>query len=197
MSLLRDAELAELDERFGPGRPRKVSIGTTRDGYEYWYRKLIGKGNRGEVTLVVQRPDGQVLLHTKTFYPAGVFRLLTGGIHAGEPVLSGATREAHEETGLLISVERFLGWVDFEFRCEDRRIRYTSYVLLMRTGDQAPIPPDDAELISGFRYAPPEELSRVAEQLRSLPPDWASWGLFRAPAHEMVADALRSPKQEG
>jgi len=196
MSLIDEAELAQLNERFGPGRCRQVSIDTARSGSEYWHRKLIAKSLRGEVVLAIQRPDGQVLLHTKSFYPGGVFRLLTGRIHAGEPVLSGAMREVREETGLPVTVEHFLGWVQFEFRCEDRQVPFVSYVFLMWTGNRPPVPEDNSELISGFRYVPPGELSRVAEQLRSLPPDWAEWGAFRAPAHDMVADALRSVKHE-
>jgi ADP-ribose pyrophosphatase YjhB (NUDIX family) len=198
MTLIDETELAQLNERFGPGRCWHVSVDTTSSGREYWNRKLIGKADRrGEVALAIQRPDGQVLLHTKSFYPAGVFRLLTGGIRAGEPVLSGAMREAREETGLPVTLERFVGWVQYEFRCQEQRTPFVSYVFLMQTDNRPPLPEDNTELISGFRYVPPGELLQVAEQLRSLQTDWAEWGAFRAPAHEMVADALRSAKNEG
>ncbi|MCS7179708.1 MAG: NUDIX domain-containing protein, partial [Anaerolineae bacterium] len=55
---------------------------------------ILNNGDReGEVVLLLRRADGSLLLHTKTFYPDGVYRLPSGGIRRGEKVLAAAARE--------------------------------------------------------------------------------------------------------
>jgi len=53
-----------------------------------------------EVCLVVCRPNGKLLTFTKTFYPPGVYRLLTGGVEPGESVLDVLRRE----------IDHFVAW---------------------------------------------------------------------------------------
>jgi 8-oxo-dGTP pyrophosphatase MutT (NUDIX family) len=67
----------------------------------------------GEVCMVVRRPNGTVLLSIKTFYPRGAYRLPTGGIHRGEPILDALLRETNEETGLQTDVRRFLARIAY------------------------------------------------------------------------------------
>ena len=76
------------------------------------------------------------------------------------------------------------------FRDAARTLPFVSYVFLARVNDAAPVPTDADELISGFRYVEPAELRAVATALRSLSGDWSAWGAFRAPPHDLVADAL-------
>ena len=56
---------------------------------------------------MIRRRNGLYLVHTKAFYPQGVYRLLTGGIKPGEPLLEALAREAQEETSLTLRIERF------------------------------------------------------------------------------------------
>ena len=63
--------------------------------------------------MVIRRPNGRILLSIKTFYPRGAYRLPTGGIHPGEGVHDALVREAHEETGLDLTVERFLARIAY------------------------------------------------------------------------------------
>jgi hypothetical protein len=67
---------------------------------------------------------------------------------------------------------------------------FVSYVLLAQADDSVPMPEDDSEQISGFRYVPVIDLRQVADALRNLPEQWADWGAFRALPHDMVTDAL-------
>lgn len=144
---------------------------------------LRRRARRGEAVLLLRRPDGQVLLHTKSFYPEGVFRLPSGGILPGESVLDAARREAREETGLDLRNLRPLGLLSVTFRQGWHRRFFHSWLVLADVeGD--PQPGDSQEPISGFRWVPPEALAEVARQLRALPPEWADWGRFRALAHE-------------
>ncbi len=189
--LIDETEVSQLSAAYGPAERRQMLVEMELATFENWWEKLVIRSNRrGEVVLAIRRPDEQVLLHTKSFYPQGAYRLPSGGVHPGEAVLAGAMREAKEETGLDVTVERFVGVVEYEFRHGQRRLPFVSYVFVMQASADAPVPQDPDEEISGFRYVSPAEIRQVAAQLRALPPDWSDWGTFRAMPHDMVADAL-------
>jgi 8-oxo-dGTP pyrophosphatase MutT (NUDIX family) len=168
-----------------------MSLEMSAPSFDDWQRKMVtGPNRRGEAVLAIRRPDGQMLLHTKRFYPQGIYRLPSGGVHPGEPVLSGVIRETKEETGLDVIVERFLGTIEYEFCHAGRQLPFVSYVFLVQANNDQPEVQDPEEQITGFRYVAPPEIRAVAAQLRALPPKWADWGSFRAPPHDLVADAL-------
>ncbi|MBC7226498.1 MAG: NUDIX domain-containing protein [Thermoflexales bacterium] len=151
--------------------------------FDDFVRSTRHRARYGEVVLLLRRPDGQVLLHTKSFYPEEAFRLPSGGIRPGESVLGAARREAREETGLELQDLRPLGFISVTFRRGWHRRYFHSWLVLADVeGD--PRPGDTGERISGFCWVPPEALTEVARQLRTLPPEWADWGRCRALAHE-------------
>ena len=189
--LLDEAEVSQLSAAYGPAERRRVVVEMQSSSFDNWREKLVIKSNRrGEVVLAIRRPDGQVLLHTKPFYPAGVFRLPSGGVHPGEAVLAGVAREAKEETGLDVTLDRFVGVIEYEFRHGQQRLPFVSYVFVTQADASPPVVQDPDEQISGFRYISPAEIRQVAAQLRALPAGWSDWGNFRAWPHDMVADAL-------
>lgn len=189
--LIDEAEVSQLSAAYGPGERWRVPIEMQASTFDYWWGRIVSKSNRrGEVVLAIRRPDGQVLLHTKRFYPEGVFRLPSGGVRPGEMALAGATREAKEETGLDVTVDRFLGVIEYEFSHGGRRLPFVSYMFVAQADDSAPVVQDPDEEITGFRYVSPVEIRQVAAQLRALPAQWSDWGNFRAPPHDLVADAL-------
>ena len=67
-----------------------------------------------EVVPVIQRPNGKVLTMLKASYPPGAYRLPSGGIHKGEPILDALLRESYEETGLRVIVRRFLAIIRYQ-----------------------------------------------------------------------------------
>lgn len=191
--LVNEAEISELMAEYGPGQRRQVTLEVSAHSFDSWLEKIVNHPNRrGEVVLVIQRPDGFILLHTKRFYPEGVFRLPSGGVHPDEAVLAGVTREAKEETGLDVTIDRFLGTVEYEFSNDQRRLPFVSYLFVLQANDSTPVVHDAGEEITGFRYVSPARLRQVAAQLRALPPQWTDWGHFRALPHDMVADTLRA-----
>jgi len=189
--LIDEAEVAHLMGEYGPGQRWQLTVAMGEANFSFWWRKVVKKTNRrGEVVLAIQRPDRKVLLHTKRFYPQGVFRLPTGGVHPGESVVAAAERETKEETSLAVLVDRFLGMIEYEFHHQGRRMYFVSYVCLVQADDSRPRPADTGEQITGLKYVVPTDIRRVAGELRSLPAQWSAWGAFRAPPHDMVADAL-------
>jgi 8-oxo-dGTP pyrophosphatase MutT (NUDIX family) len=152
--------------------------------------ELPRRGVRSEVVMVVPRTDGRVLLMTKAFYPPGVYRLPTGGIHDGEDPEAALRRELYEETGLILDIQRFLGRLDYEFHRGDNKISYTSYIYILQPTDEEPHVHDADEQITGFRTASIAELRCVVDNLLELGQGWRDWARFRAIAHQFVVENL-------
>lgn len=180
--------LAAVRERYGDPlvwqRTLNVSAETLAE------RRNLEDRRTAEVVLLVRRPNGRLLLHTKAFYPQGAYRLLSGGIQPGEGLVEAALREAHEETGLHVCIERFVGILRQRFVHDGEQTLFTSYLLLLAEEGGLLGNTDADEDITSYREVTPEELPAVAEALEALPPDWADWGRFRAMAHRLAAHVL-------
>lgn len=191
--LIQSQEVDALTTQFGAPHRQVCTMNVSHTTFDRWARK-ISTGPvacRGEVIMVIKRPNRRVLLHTKDFYPQGVYRLLSGRVLWRDHVDRTLFREVREETSLDVDVQRFLGLIQYEFLWEDRTLPFVSYVFELRELGGQLCCLDKGEGITDFREAPITELSRVAAQLEALDPDWNDWGRFRAVAHYMVQDLLR------
>ena len=190
--LIYPEEVEALARRFGEPHRKTCTMDVTQATYDAWTRKITTGpvACRGEVIMVIVRPSGNVLLHTKDFYPTGVYRLLTGRVLWPDDVEQTLHREVREETSLEVNVERLLGLIDYEFQWNGRALPFVSYVFeLHETGGELCCIDKD-EGITEFREAAINELSQVARQLEQLEPRWQDWGNFRAVAHYMVQTLL-------
>ncbi len=145
-----------------------------------------GRGREAEVLLALGRA-GRVLLVRRAQYPAGIFRLPTGGIEPGEQPDAAACREAYEETGYQIGTPRLLGVVECAMCWPGLDCApFVSFVFVAAVpADQEPYPanPDEVE---AYRWWPVEALGELAARLRALPPEWVYWGRFRAAAYDFI-----------
>lgn len=193
LSAEQQAELETLGRRFG--EPLRVDATIRADFFDPIHRP----DRVGEVCMVVRRPNGNVLLAIKTFYPRGAYRLPTGGIEHGEPIFDALRRETAEETGLDTEPRRFLASITYRADGSPGLgpIFHTFAFLLDETGGTLG-PRDESERIEEFVEINPADLRVVAERLErvtSTPSDeiggdWADWGRFRAIVHRAAADAL-------
>ncbi len=141
---------------------------------------------RGEIVLGFQDEQGRFLLHTKSFYYPGVYRLLTGGIHGNEPVLDALQREALEETGLILETYQPLTVLFYTFTYAEDRIPFVSYLFHSRVAHFTPKPVDETEAISGFRWVDRQGLQQATDFLLDLPSSWQDWGQVRALPHLLL-----------
>jgi len=155
------------------------------DFYEHMNRNA---GRRdGEVVLAIRRPDGLLLLHTKSSYPPKTWRMPTGGVERGEAIREAVRRELAEETGLAAEGSRPLGVLTYEIHTAgEQALHFASAVFMLIVPDLPPAKQDPQEQISGYRWVPMHGLPAIAAQLENLPPDWVDWGRFRALAHRFV-----------
>lgn len=107
------------------------------------------------VDVIIERPDGEVVLVRRRFPPLG-WALPGGFVEAGEPLETAAVREAREETGLEVSlVEQFFTYSDPR---RDPR-RHTIATVFLARADGDPQGGDDAAEARAFALdALPEAL---------------------------------------
>ncbi|HYM69464.1 MAG TPA: NUDIX hydrolase [bacterium] len=184
------AELEALGTRYGVPRTHTVRLGMNR------FLANAAATRAGEVCMVIRVASGGILAVTKDYYPSNVYRLPTGGIRQGEPVLEALRREVREETGLDSPIVTFLAIIGYH---DGRTLsEFFTYAFLLNGTDE-PRPEDPEERIAGFRVVTRDELPTVAARLEALPDDfsqefersWAEWGRFRGAAHRVVWEVLR------
>jgi len=187
-------EIVALAEHYGTPRVDAVDLGANR-----FADPGDGRRRPGEVCMVIRRPPTKLLVFRKTFYPAGIYRLPTGGIHDQEGIFDALQRELYEETGLGTDRVRFLSMVAYRTAWGGLDPVTFTYAFLLDGSAGVPVPVDPDEQVENFKEIRPDELLSIADQLdrlASLPaPDlethWDDWGRFRAVIHRLVWEQFR------
>ena len=143
--------ITKLKENFG--QPKEVRFRFPVEQKEFDRIKSSQKnGRQHDVTLYIQKDDSFVVI-AKHFYPKGMFRAPSGGINPGEDFIEGAKREALEETGCEIEINRFLLLTDVTFYLKnkpEKKIEWNSFVFL-------------ADYVAGdFQFTDKNEIREVA-----------------------------------
>lgn len=198
-------EIAQLEVRWGKTPTQQHRLAVDDPFLTGDHQMLVSDRRRAEICYIMHQGDPWqgVLLHIKTFYPSGAYRLPTGGIHEGEAVEETLTREIFEETGLRVGagpdqvqVQHFLGFVAYEFdhRTLGQIYSFATYHFLVQMPTGASLNPQDAtESIAGWQWRPAATLNSQAdflEQVYTVDPVWGDWGRYRALSHRFVATAL-------
>jgi ADP-ribose pyrophosphatase YjhB (NUDIX family) len=140
-----------------------------------------------DVTLFILDPSERLALIRKPHFTGGVWRPPGGGVKPGEDFAAGAVREALEETGLRVSLERYLVASDALFTNAGRELRWRTHVLLARTDDEELAPEDPGE-IAAARWG---TLGELGGDLREtlLATGRAFWR-YRVDLHDAALAAL-------
>ncbi|MEN6478937.1 MAG: NUDIX hydrolase [Anaerolineales bacterium] len=186
--MLAVAGYAEAVEQYGAPVERVERYDVSAETMQYWH--AVTTRRQAEVILALRRPDGTFAVQTKSFYPDGVYRLMTGGIKKGENLIDAVLRESWEETGEHVHIERFLATIESHFVHGGEEIVFTSYLFLVTDDGGELVPADDSEDITDYQFVTLGELLAVADQLESLGPDWVDWGRFRAAPHRVLVELL-------
>ena len=203
---LEPNELDAIQRRFGPAPVTHATLAVADPFLTGEHQLLTSGGRRAEICYVMHRgsPADGVLLHIKRYYPAGAFRLPTGGIHVGEPVIETLGREIYEETGLTVgdgpvqvAVDRFLGLLTYDLQHTVLgAVSFATYHFLVRMPPDGVLDPqDEDEAIAGWQWRAAGDLPEVAQVLDAVPQRsavWGDWGRYRALSHRFVAAALAS-----
>ena len=183
---LTEAVLAPLRERYG--EPRTLRWEGDVSAQEF---ALAGSSpeRRHDVTFFVFGPGERLALIQKPSYPAGIWRPPGGGVRAQEPFEDGVRREALEELGVEIELERFLVSSLATFRCAEGLIEWRTHVFSART-DALELKPVDTREISAARWGSTDELGGPLREAL-LATGRALWR-YRVALHDTALAALGS-----
>lgn len=182
-------ELSALQARFGECRVDVVDLDVDEELYLTRISKI--EDRRSEVVFAVKGPGGGVMVHRKSFWEEGTFRLPSGGVNPDELVIDALHRELREETTLRAEPDgiQLVGVQDCHLRYCGDAVRFVSYVFVV-SRTLGTLRAQIAESIEEFQEVGPSELAEVAERLRAMPAPYAGWGRWRAVAHDLVREYL-------
>ena len=181
---LDDAALAPLRQRFGDPAPLEWD-GDITDAE--WALATYNPTRTHDVTLFILDAAQRLALIRKPHFADGVWRPPGGGIKPGEDVVHGAVREALEETGLHVDLERYLVATDAVFRNAGRELRWQTHVLSARAHDDV-LAPSDPDEIAAARWGTLDELAGPL-RVRLLETGRAFWR-YRVALHDAALAAL-------
>jgi ADP-ribose pyrophosphatase YjhB (NUDIX family) len=141
-----------------------------------------------DVTLFIRKAPYWVAIR-KHMHPEGVFRAPSGGVNPGEDFEKGALREAYEETGAHVELQRYILRVHALFFHEGQEVPWTSHVFTARylSGELRPI---DTKEIAEVR---PVLLEELQGEIRRKMLASGSGGLaYRVALTDKVAEILKT-----
>lgn len=143
-------------------------------------------GRSHDVTLFIF--DGERLaLIRKHSYAPGIWRPPGGGVHEGEEFVTGALREALEETGLDIELDRYLVATEARFTHAGAELEWGTHVFSARAAG-GELDPRDPREIEAARWGTLEELAGPIRE-RILTTGRSLWR-YRAALHDAALTAL-------
>jgi ADP-ribose pyrophosphatase YjhB (NUDIX family) len=150
-------ELKLLAKRYGVPRKVHFSIDMNPEEYELVARS-VRHGRRHDVTVFIRHKGKFAVIQKHAYANSGVFRAPSGGALPGETLVDAATREAREETGLEVELERFVLEVHANLRSRGMpSVDWVSYVFLAHSiGGQ--LDPQDTDEIFEVKLSTREEL---------------------------------------
>jgi ADP-ribose pyrophosphatase YjhB (NUDIX family) len=141
-----------------------------------------------DVTLFILNGERLALIR-KPMFPSDVWRPPGGGVKPGEDFVEAVRREALEETGLHVELERYLVEARALFLFREPGLDWRTHVFSAQTGDEE-IAPRDTEEIAEARWGTLEELAGPLRE-RLLASGRAFWR-YRVALHDAALAVLQS-----
>jgi 8-oxo-dGTP pyrophosphatase MutT (NUDIX family) len=143
-----DEMVRESEANYGQPQVVRLNYPTPREDFEF-IRSTQKNGRSHDITFYLYH-DNRLAVTRKPVYPTGCYRPSSGGLNPGESLEAGAAREAFEEMGIELRLERYLLRSRVDFVCGADRIRWTSHVFqACCDGSEEPVlnPQDRHEIV--------------------------------------------------
>ena len=186
-----DEVLAPLREAYGS--PVELEWAGEVTGREFELATYNPR-RRHDVTLFILDPSDRLALIRKPHFAAGIWRPPGGGVKPGEEFTAGAVREALEETGLHVQLDRYLVRTHATFTYETQKLHWQTHVFAAVT-DETELAPQDPAEIAEARWGTLAELSGPLRE-RLLATGHALWR-YRVALHDAALTALATSSARG
>lgn len=118
---------------------------------------------------IIDDNENQVAVIRKHSHPPGFYRAPSGGVNPGEDLLQGMLREALEETGIEIRIERYILRINVIFKCDEINVPWISHIFTAVPLSRFLCPLDTDE-IKEAKWVSWEELQGpIRDNLRNSP----------------------------
>ena len=154
--------LKDIEKRYGT--PRELNMSYPMNPSEFQNLKdSMTDGRNSDATLFIFK-EGKVIVIAKPWYPKGLYRAPSGGLKPGEDLELCAKREAYEETGTEIEVEKYILRIHVTFTCNEDKVNWTSHLFTAKylAGDLRPI---DTREIREVSLLSLDQLAALKEKL--------------------------------
>jgi 8-oxo-dGTP pyrophosphatase MutT (NUDIX family) len=178
-----EAVLAPLRERYGEPVPLEWEGEISEREHSL---ATYNPDRAHDVTLFIFNRDRLALIRKPSFED-GIWRPPGGGVKPGEDFAAGVQREAFEETGLRVELQRYLVDATAHFVYVPYDVPWRTHIFLATTEDHE-LSPRDTEEIQAARWGSLPELSGPLRK-RLLATGRAFWR-YRVALHDAAAEAL-------
>ena len=178
-----EAVLAPLRERYGEPAPLEWEGEISEREYSL---ATYDPRRKHDVTLFIFNGERLAFIRKPHFEP-GIWRPPGGGVKMGEDFVAGVQREALEETGLRIELQRYLVDATARFVYAPSDVLWRTHVFLASTDDKELTPQDTVE-IQAACWGTLAELSGPLRE-RLLATGRAFWR-YRVALHDAAVEAI-------
>lgn len=183
--------LEPVRERYGAPRMLRLQVEVSRPELDLVVASG-GSGRRHDVTFFVMNGERLALIR-KPHFPPGVWRPPSGGIHRGEVFEAGVRREAAEEIGAAIELDRYLVVADGLFTCGDDSVEWRTHVFSATTEARELVPNDTVEIAAARWGTLPELAGPIRERLLELVAAGRGLWRYRVGLHDAALAELGLP----
>jgi 8-oxo-dGTP pyrophosphatase MutT (NUDIX family) len=180
---LTDEVLAPIRARYG--EPRVLEWAGEISEREWGVATYDPKRTHDVTLFILNGP--RLALIRKPMFPSDIWRPPGGGVKPGEDFVEAVKREALEETGLRVELDRYLVEARAVFTYEGPALDWRTHVFSAHTDDEA-IEPHDTVEIAEARWGTLEELAGPLRE-RLLATGRAFWR-YRVALHDAALAAL-------
>jgi len=154
------------------------------------FKHRINVERHAEVAFAVERKNGKIIVIRTNFYPAGIYRIPTGGINFGEDVIDALNREIAEELGIKTEVKRFLGAVKYLINYKDENLNFYSFVFWVKELSGEILTDAIENEIGEFIEVDHAALDEICNNLKNNTSRWKDWCGFRLQTTQFILDYI-------
>ncbi len=178
-------DFTQIEAKYGKPKSLKMSFPLNLEEFTT-LKESMRDGRNSDITMFIFK-QGKVIVIAKPWYVEGLYRAPSGGWKPDESLEESALREAYEETGVKIKLQKYILRIEVTFSYEGKEVVWTSHIFTAQyvSGELEPI---DRREIKKVNLLSLEELASLKPVLLKT----GSGGLaYRAALTQKVIEEIK------